>query len=119
MDYEDGYFGEQAAARYDESSADMFDPGAVEPVVEVLAGLAGGWAMRRVEELHDHRDRSGCRQDEVSRGGRLGEADIATREQGPQWRLRCGGHPRPPGPLRRSRRRFRIRLGLRAMLVWR
>jgi hypothetical protein len=92
MDDEDGYFGEQAAARYDESSADMFDPGAVEPVVEVLAGLAGGWAMRRVEELHDHRDRSGCRQDEVSRGGRLGEADIATREQGPQWRLRCRGH---------------------------
>jgi SAM-dependent methyltransferase len=42
MDHEDGYFDEQAAARYDESSADMFDPGAVEPVVEVLAELAGG-----------------------------------------------------------------------------
>jgi SAM-dependent methyltransferase len=42
MDDEDGYFGGQAAARYDESSADMFEPGAVDPVVEVLARLAGG-----------------------------------------------------------------------------
>ena len=42
MDNEDGYFDEQAAARYDEQSADMFEPGAVEPVVEVLAKLAGG-----------------------------------------------------------------------------
>ena len=42
MDNEDGYFDEQAAARYDEQSADMFEPGAVDPVVEVLAKLAGG-----------------------------------------------------------------------------
>jgi SAM-dependent methyltransferase len=39
---EDGYFGERIAARYDESSAEMFDPAEVEPVVDFLAGLAGG-----------------------------------------------------------------------------
>jgi SAM-dependent methyltransferase len=42
MDNEDGYFDERTAARYDEQSADMFEPGAVDPVVEVLAKLAGG-----------------------------------------------------------------------------
>ena len=42
MDDEDGYFGEQAAARNDELSADMFSSGAVGPAVELLAGLAGG-----------------------------------------------------------------------------
>src|SRR4030081_3883543 len=42
MDDEDGYFGEHVAARYDESSADMFEPGVVDAVVDVLAGLAGG-----------------------------------------------------------------------------
>jgi SAM-dependent methyltransferase len=35
------YFGEAAAARYDRSSADMFEPAVVAPVVDVLAGLAG------------------------------------------------------------------------------
>ena len=39
---EDGYFGEEVAARYDESVAEMFDRSAVEPVVDVLAELAGG-----------------------------------------------------------------------------
>ncbi len=38
----DGYFDERVAARYDESSSEMFAPGAVEPVVDFLAGLAGG-----------------------------------------------------------------------------
>ena len=38
---EDGYFGERVAARYDESSADMFDPAVVDAVVEFLAELAG------------------------------------------------------------------------------
>ena len=38
---EDGYFDERVAARYDESSADMFDPAVVDPVVDVLAELAG------------------------------------------------------------------------------
>ena len=42
MDNEDGYFDEQTAARYDELSADMFEPAAVDPVVEALAKLAGG-----------------------------------------------------------------------------
>jgi len=41
MDDEDGYFGERVAARYDDSCADMFDPGVVDAVVEVLAELAG------------------------------------------------------------------------------
>ncbi|MEU9594243.1 class I SAM-dependent DNA methyltransferase [Streptomyces sp. NPDC048219] len=37
----DGYFGESVAARYDESAADMSRPDAVDPVVDLLAGLAG------------------------------------------------------------------------------
>ena len=36
----DGYFDERVADRYDESAADMFDPEAVEPVVDFLAELA-------------------------------------------------------------------------------
>jgi SAM-dependent methyltransferase len=39
--HDDGYFGERVAARYDESSADMFDPAVVDPVVDLLAELAG------------------------------------------------------------------------------
>jgi SAM-dependent methyltransferase len=39
---EDGYFDESIAARYDDESAAMFDPEVVDPVVDVLAGLAGG-----------------------------------------------------------------------------
>lgn len=35
------YFGERVAAGYDESSADMFEPAAVDPVVDFLADLAG------------------------------------------------------------------------------
>jgi SAM-dependent methyltransferase len=35
------YFGERVAAQYDESSADLFEPAVVGPVVEFLAGLAG------------------------------------------------------------------------------
>jgi SAM-dependent methyltransferase len=42
MDDKDGYFGEGVVARYDGSCADMFEPGVVDAVVEVLAGLAGG-----------------------------------------------------------------------------
>ncbi|WP_030558884.1 class I SAM-dependent DNA methyltransferase [Streptomyces aureocirculatus] len=41
MPDEDGYFGEDIATDYDESSAAMFRPEAVDPVVDVLAGLAG------------------------------------------------------------------------------
>jgi SAM-dependent methyltransferase len=37
----DGYFGEEVAGRYDESSAEMFDPAVVDPVVDVLVELAG------------------------------------------------------------------------------
>ena len=37
----DGYFGERVAARYDESEAEMFDPAAVDPVVDFLVELAG------------------------------------------------------------------------------
>jgi SAM-dependent methyltransferase len=39
--HDDGHFDERVAARYDESSSDMFDPAVVEPVVDFLAGLAG------------------------------------------------------------------------------
>jgi hypothetical protein len=38
---DDGYFDERIAARYDESCAEMFDAAAVDPVVDLLAGLAG------------------------------------------------------------------------------
>jgi SAM-dependent methyltransferase len=38
---DDGYFDEPVAARYDESSANMFEPEVVDPVVDVLAELAG------------------------------------------------------------------------------
>jgi len=47
------HFGEEVAPWYDETSADMFEPAVVEPVVEFLAELAGvmhvegagtGWA---------------------------------------------------------------------------
>ena len=38
------HFGERVAGRYDESSADMFDPAVVEPVVDFLARLAGDGA---------------------------------------------------------------------------
>ena len=35
------HFGEHVAARYDESSGDMFDPAVVDPAVDFLADLAG------------------------------------------------------------------------------
>jgi SAM-dependent methyltransferase len=38
------YFGERIAARYDETSAEMFDPAVVDPVVDFLAALAGDGA---------------------------------------------------------------------------
>jgi hypothetical protein len=34
------YFGERIAERYDETASDMFDPSAVNPVVDFLADLA-------------------------------------------------------------------------------
>jgi SAM-dependent methyltransferase len=42
MNPDDGYFDERVAARYDESSADMFEPAVVDPVVDLLAELADG-----------------------------------------------------------------------------
>ena len=38
---DDGYFDERVAARYDESSAEMFEPEVVDPAVDFLAELAG------------------------------------------------------------------------------
>ena len=38
---DDGYFDERIAVRYDESSAEMFDPAAVDPVIDLLVELAG------------------------------------------------------------------------------
>jgi SAM-dependent methyltransferase len=38
---DDGYFDESVAARYDESSAEMFDPAVVDPAVDFLVALAG------------------------------------------------------------------------------
>ena len=39
--HDDGYFDERIAARYDESSGEMFDAAVVGPVVDLLAELAG------------------------------------------------------------------------------
>ena len=39
--HDDGYFGERVAARYDESSAEAFDASVLDPMLDVLAGLAG------------------------------------------------------------------------------
>jgi SAM-dependent methyltransferase len=38
---DDGYFDERVAARYDESSAEMFDPAVVDPVIDLLVEIAG------------------------------------------------------------------------------
>ena len=43
MHGDDGYFDERVAARYDESSAEMFSPEAIDPTVDFLAGLASVW----------------------------------------------------------------------------
>ena len=40
----ENHFGERVAEKYDESSGEMFAPAAVDPVVDFLAGLAGGGA---------------------------------------------------------------------------
>src|ERR687898_3407253 len=40
----ENHFGERVAQKYDESSAEMFAPAAVDPVVDFLAGLAGDGA---------------------------------------------------------------------------
>jgi SAM-dependent methyltransferase len=40
----ENYFGERVAERYDESTADRFDPAVVGPTVDFLAGLAGAGA---------------------------------------------------------------------------
>ena len=39
---DDGYFDEHVAARYDESSAAMFDPETLDPAIDFLVDLAGG-----------------------------------------------------------------------------
>jgi len=44
MAHEDGYFGEEVAARYDDSTGEMFTPDAIEPAVDFLAELAGDGA---------------------------------------------------------------------------
>jgi SAM-dependent methyltransferase len=41
VDVDDGYFDEPVAERYEESSAEMFEPSEVDPVVDLLAELAG------------------------------------------------------------------------------
>ena len=42
MHHNDGYFDERVAATYDDDSAEMFDPEVLEPVIDFLAGIAGG-----------------------------------------------------------------------------
>ena len=38
---DDGYFDEEIAARYDDDSSEMFEPGILGPAVDFLAELAG------------------------------------------------------------------------------
>ena len=38
----DGYFDERIAARYDETSAEMFEPAVIQPTVDLLVELAAG-----------------------------------------------------------------------------
>src|SRR6187455_790810 len=40
----DGYFNEPIAARYDETSAEMFEPTVIQPAVDLLVELAAGGA---------------------------------------------------------------------------
>jgi 2-polyprenyl-3-methyl-5-hydroxy-6-metoxy-1,4-benzoquinol methylase len=40
----ENHFGERVAARYDETTADLFEPAVVDPVVDFLADLAGDGA---------------------------------------------------------------------------
>jgi SAM-dependent methyltransferase len=40
--HDDGYFDERVAASYDASAAEMFDPAAVDPVIDLLVETAGG-----------------------------------------------------------------------------
>ena len=49
------HFGEDVAARYDESSTDMFDPAVVDPAVDFLAGLAGQRSEEHTSELQSQR----------------------------------------------------------------
>ncbi len=42
MQGDDGYFDERIAARYEESSAEMFEPAVVDPAVDLLEELAAG-----------------------------------------------------------------------------
>lgn len=39
--HDDGYFEERVAARYDDDSAEMFDPEVLEPAIDFLAEIAG------------------------------------------------------------------------------
>ena len=49
---EDGYFDERVAARYDESTPEMFDPAVVEPAVDFLAELAGDGRALELGDRH-------------------------------------------------------------------
>ncbi len=40
--HDDGHFGEQIAATYDDESEELFQPAAIDPVVDLLVELAGG-----------------------------------------------------------------------------
>ena len=51
------YFGDDVAARYDEGSAEMFDPEVLGPTVDLLAELAGDGGARARRR---HRPRSPC-----------------------------------------------------------
>jgi hypothetical protein len=75
----ENHFGEEVAARYDESAADVFDPVVLDPAIDFLAELAGdGAALElgigtgrialplskrgvRVDGIDRRRDRFSCR----------------------------------------------------------
>src|SRR3981189_420724 len=84
MDDEDGYFGERVAARYDKSSADMFELGVVG------GGRRSGGAPRR--GARPGGGRRGGPGAARGRGGGLGAGGRAGTDR------TAAGPPRRPGP---------------------
>jgi hypothetical protein len=58
----DDHFGEEIASRYDDPSDEMFQPSAIEPVVDFLAALAGDGAAVEVGKGHQPRTRQRSRE---------------------------------------------------------
>lgn len=97
MSDEDGFFGEPVAAGYDESSADMFAPGVVDPAAAVLAELAGDTATQAMSS--NYIEVSGGRGEYTSIPFRYvwpAELDLMAQLAGLRLRERWDGWTRAP-----------------------